>query len=182
MGRSDRRLAIGAVCGIALTLAATLLIGLHIEPKGSLAQWSQSLAHSIWPLVWHWLRSPGRKGWAIIVQLIGAVVTLFGLWTAWLRATHGETIATMAKRLGRWIWEQVSKILCRCRPRDQRVDELSFASPVLMGDRAVVTMTFNMDRDLSTRENLERLARFVSDLSGKKIPQLENQMGAALLK
>ena len=82
---------IGAPCAIAIALAAVLLIGLHIEPKGSLAQWSQSLAHSVWPHVWHCLRSPGRKGRATIVQLVGAVVTFYGLWTAWLRAKHGVT-------------------------------------------------------------------------------------------
>ena len=56
----DKGWAIGAPCAIAMVLAAVLLIGLHIEPKGSLAQWSQSLGHSVWPHVWHWLRSPGR--------------------------------------------------------------------------------------------------------------------------
>ena len=89
MGRDDKRWAIGALCAIAIILAAVLLVGLHTEPKGSLAQWSQSLAHSVWPHVWHWLRSPGRKGWATIVQLVGAVVTFYGLGIAWMRVKHG---------------------------------------------------------------------------------------------
>lgn len=56
---------------------------MHVAPKGSLAEWSESLARSVWPHVWHRLRSPGRKGWATIFQLIGAVVTFAALSTAW---------------------------------------------------------------------------------------------------
>ena len=112
MGRDDKRWAIGAPCAIAIALAAVLLIGLHTEPKGSLAQWSQSVAHSVWPHVWHWLRSPGRKGWATIVQFVGAAVTFGGLGIAWLRARHGVTpLGGLAKGLWARIWERVAKML-----------------------------------------------------------------------
>lgn len=60
MGRDDRRLAIGVLCGIALALAVALVIGRHVQPPGTLAQWSRSLASQYWPHMWHFLHSVAR--------------------------------------------------------------------------------------------------------------------------
>ena len=140
MGRDDKRWAIGAPCAIAIVLAAVLLIGLHTEPKGSLAQWSQSLGHSRWPHVWHWLRSPGRKGWATIVQLVGAVVTFYGLGIAWMRAKHGVTVAGLAKGLWAWIWSTWRKSLAGPEMRSRL--SRAWGPTVLIGDFASVYVTF----------------------------------------
>lgn len=169
MGRSDKRLAIGAACGIGFALAASHLIGLHVEPKGSLAQWSQSLADS----VWHWLRSLSRKDWATNVQLLGAVVTFWGLWTAWLRAKHRETPWSLVKRVGTRIAERVAGMFGR--PRGVVVG-VSAASLIGIGSTASAFLTFNIDNSVSTAENLERLADFVNRLSGNTILQLEQQI------
>jgi hypothetical protein len=124
-------------------VAAALLIGLHVEPTGSLAQWSQSLSRSVWPHIWQWLRAPGRQGWATIVRFIGAVVTFLGLWTAWLRAKHGVTLTGLVKRLWAWIGRRVAKIL------GLRRDVTIFvpaATAIAVGGTATVSVTFGFDR------------------------------------
>jgi hypothetical protein len=173
VSRTDRRLVIGAACGIALALAASQLSGLQVEPKGTLAQWSQTLASTVGPHLWHWVRSTSRKDWATIVQLVGAVVTFGGLWTAWLRAKHGETIRSLGKRLAKRIAERVVRILGI--PRGV-VIPVEAASAIAIGSTAFFTLTFGIDRTKSTVENFERLVDFVNRLSGNTILQIEQQI------
>jgi hypothetical protein len=72
MQRRDVRLLAAVVCGIALILAVALLLRHH---PGILLGF------------WHVLCGPGRKGWATIVQLVGALVTAAGLASAYSRAS-----------------------------------------------------------------------------------------------
>ena len=46
----------------------------------------------------------------------------------------------------------------------------------IVGGIAIVSVTFNIDPNQSTDENLGRLAQFVNNLSGNTIPQLENHI------
>jgi hypothetical protein len=162
------------LCGITIAVAIALLIGLHVEPKGSLARWSQSLSCSAWPHIWHWLRSPGRKGGATIIQLVGAVVTFGGLWTAWLRARHGVTIAGLAMQLWDWILKQFAKLFGW--PRPMVVQPGGAHLKLYAETTAGGFVTFNVISSMSTEENLERLAQFVNNLSGKTIPQIERHI------
>ena len=170
MKRFDKRLAIGAMYGIIIAWAIALVIGLHVEPRGSLAEWSQSLARSVWPHISHWLRSPGRKGWATVVELVGAVVTFAGVWTAWLRAKHGETIATLARRLGMGIWERLAKILGRPRSTILYPSTAHLHAHFLPAASASVGV--GLDKTMAVDQQIKRLYQRVNRLSLETIPQL----------
>jgi hypothetical protein len=105
--------------------------------------------------------------------LVGAVVTFGGLWIAWLRAKHGETIRSLAKRLGAQITERVARMFGASRGV---VISTQAASLIGTGSTASVFLTFNVANTVSTAENLERLADFVNRLSGNTIPHLEQQI------
>ena len=98
MGRDERRLAIGLLCGIALALA--LVIGRHVQPPGTLAQWSRSLASQYWPHIWHFLHSVA----------------------AWLISWHWGTLATLAVAVTAIIVSIVSLRRNAAQFQQQRLD------------------------------------------------------------
>jgi uncharacterized protein YoxC len=170
VGRSDRRLLVGALCGISLTLAAALVLG---QPRGSLAVWSRELARGYWPDLWHLLRSPGRKGWATIVQFVGTTITFGGLGTAYLRARHGITVKVLAKRAWGFVRRQWAKLLRR--PSHQTIKAVGIESAEQFGTHAVMQVTHNVDTSLSVQEQINRLVQFVNNRSAE-LSQLESQV------
>jgi uncharacterized membrane protein (UPF0136 family) len=86
VARSDRRLLVGALCGISLTLAAALVLG---QPHGSLAAWSHDLARLYWPQLRH---LAARKNLAAATQAVGALVTFYWLGRAYIRAKYDITV------------------------------------------------------------------------------------------
>ncbi len=148
------RWAIGTVCAITIAVAATLLTGLHIQPYGAAA-------------IWHWLCSPGRKGWATIVQLIGAIVTAIGLALAWLRAKYRTNFVGLLKLLREWIRRLI------CGPGSVDVTTES-AAMTMTGGFAVVYKNYYINKNLTTKENLQKLA----DLVNEYIPKVEKDLTA----
>ena len=93
MGTSDRRLLVGALCGISLSLAAALVLG---QPRGSLAVWSAELAHH-WPHLRHLRMLPAcgvyRSGVSILSSVlvpgvVAASVTVLLYW--WIQRPRAD--------------------------------------------------------------------------------------------
>jgi hypothetical protein len=149
------------------------LAGLHLTHVGNLAEWSQSVHRSVWPHVWRALRSPGRQGWATIVQMLGAFVTFAGLGTAWLRAKYNATVTALAKRLLRRVAEKLGF------PRNAVIYPVGINSVAVVGGAASVFVTMSLDhlKTLSPWDQIEHIARFTNNLAGETIPQLERSIG-----
>lgn len=160
------------MCGITAAVAASLLAGLHETPVGNLAEWSQSLHRSVWPGLWVTLRSPGRKGWATIVQMLGAFVTFAGLLVAWLRAKPPVRLIAFMKRL----WQRIARMLGV--PRNAEVHPVGINSLSVVGGTPSVFVTMNLDhlKTLSPWEQIEHVARFANNLAAQTIPQLETHI------
>jgi hypothetical protein len=82
VGREDKRLVVGTLCGVALTLAVDFLLARHLEPNEGLSLWSKELAHSYWPHLWHLLPRT--------IQVLGTFVTAYGFLYAYGRALYGD--------------------------------------------------------------------------------------------
>jgi hypothetical protein len=123
----------------------------------------------------HWLGSPGRKGWATIVQFVGAVVTFGGLGAAYMRARYGLTVKALAQRAWAFIRRQWAKLLRR--PQDQIIKPGGAHSTVQFGTAAVGQVGFNLDTSLTVQEQLERLAQFVNHRS-REAAQMESMIVA----
>jgi hypothetical protein len=70
MGRDDRRLYIGGLCGFGAAVAAALLLG---HSNGTLALWSAELAHN--PYIRHMF---SRKNGSTVTQAVGAFIAFYG--------------------------------------------------------------------------------------------------------
>jgi hypothetical protein len=115
----------------------------------------------------HRLHSPGRKGWATIVQLIGAIVTAIGLGLAWLRAKYRTNFVGLLKLLREWIRRLT------CGPGSVDVAPESTAT-TMTGGFALVYKNYCINKNLTTKENLQKLA----DLVDEYIPNVEKDLTA----
>jgi 4-amino-4-deoxy-L-arabinose transferase-like glycosyltransferase len=165
VGRDDRRLAIGLLCGLVLAIALALVIGRHVQPPGTLTHWSRSLAGQYWPHIWHFLRAPGRKGWATIVQFFGALVAAVGFGTAYLRARYELTVEKLAKR----VWVFIQRLWARLLGRPQQPIHTAGDAQAIGHFEAtgVGMVTFNLNTSLRLQEQVRRLAQFVNARSAE---------------
>jgi hypothetical protein len=174
VGRDDRRLIVGALCGISATLATALLLG---QPHGSLAVWSAELgAHHYWPHLRHLL---ARKNCATAIQALGALITFYGLGSAYVRAKHDQTV-------GAWIKTRVERVLAKLfrRPRDNMTIHAPTAYGTFrFGMSASGLVTHNVDISLPLQEQIKRLAQFANNRAReaaevvKKLGALERDFG-----
>ena len=162
MGRGDRRLLVGALCGISVTLAAALLLG---QPHASVAVWSRELALLYWPHVRHLL---ARKNCATAIQSLGALITFYGLGQAYIRAKHNETVEAWAKRSIKRIWRTLLR-----RPRQATTHSGTAHGTFGFHGYAVGYVTHNVDITLSLHEQIKRLAQFVNSRS-REAAQMES--------
>jgi hypothetical protein len=127
--RRDARLFVGALCGIAFSLGAAMLL--------RQVPWA----------------TYGFKWWANTVQLLGTLVTGFGLLYAWARATRfwGRTWP----RIKRW-WAQLWG-----RPVNQVVRPAGFTGG-LVGLEAEVMVGLGLDRSLPLQEQLLQVERYIN--------------------
>ncbi|MCV7092029.1 hypothetical protein [Mycobacterium interjectum] len=139
-------------------MAATLLTGLRIEPTGLAA-------------VWRWLCSPGRKGWATIVQLVGTIVTATGLAFAWLRAKYRTDFAGLLKLLLKLLRKWIRRLICGPAPM---VIKAESAQSKFTPGIPIVYKTYPINKNLTTKENLQKLA----DLVNEYIPKFETDLTA----
>ena len=174
MGRSDRRMLVGALCSISLALAAALVLG---QPRGSLALLSHDLARDCWP---HLRPLLARKNCATATQAVGALITFYGLGRVYVRAKYGLTIASWAKRGIKRLW---AKLLHR--PPEVAVRSGSAQGTFGLHVVAIGLVTHNVDITLSLQEQIKRLAQFVNNRSReaadmeKKITDLERELRQA---
>lgn len=161
VGHDAERFIIGALCGIGLALASALLAGQHVEPHGSLAAWSAELAHQYWPSLSYLLHTPGRRGWATIVQFVGTTITFGGLFTAYLRAKYGLTVKALVARVWAFVRRQCAKLF---RIPQHVIPKSGIAQGVTFGFSAVAVGRVGhiVDTSLSLQDQVSQLAEFVN--------------------
>jgi len=158
VGRDERRLLVGAVCGISLALATALLLG---QPHGSLAVWSHYLAHDDWVQ----LRVLARKNIATTIQAIGALIAFYGLWRAYIRAKYDITVpAWIVWKAFRW---EPSSGDYLASPRSAFGGKGDLDAPVYP------QFVFNPKH--RSRQQINQLARFVNERS-KALGALDKQL------
>lgn len=152
MERSDRRLLVGALCGISLTLVAGLVLG---QPRGSLAAWSADLAHH-WPHLRHLLRLlVARKNVATAIQAVGSLIAFYGLGRAYVRAKYDITVTA-------WILWRVF----RRKPRGKGITVAPGAALILRPElSATAYAQIVLDPKLKLRDQVKQLAVFVNNRS-----------------
>jgi hypothetical protein len=127
--RADWRLFVGVVCGIAFCLAAAVLLR---------------------QLPW---ATYGVKWWANTVQLIGALVTGFGLLYAWARAT----------RFWGRSWPRIRGAWNRLWGRPVQANVYANAtSAILIGGEADVWLGLGKLDGLPVEEQLARIDRYIN--------------------
>jgi len=145
VGRDDRRLVIGALCGIALCLGAAML--LRQVPWASF----------------------GIKWWATSMQLVGTLVTGFGLLYAWVRATG--VWSRHWPRIKMWLaWWLFGK------PFDQSLYPAGIDA-TLKGGRPYPWVRLGLDRTKPIKHQLEHIVQYINTELRRALKGIDTEIG-----